>query len=95
MNGLILFLFAFAFHSMILWALFYLIFAKGQKWLMLPGFLVDVVYNLVWGSILFIEPPKQFTLTQRIKRHTDKATWRGKIARLICAKLNKYDPGHC
>ena len=57
---------------------------------------VDVGFNLVIGSILFMEPPRQLTLTQRCDSHLHDKGFRGSIARALCNHiLNVFEPGHC
>jgi hypothetical protein len=64
---------------------------------LIPPFLVlDTLFNLVYGSVIFKEPPKQFLFTDRLKdiirerkpgRRLNKAVEWALI-------LNKYDPDH-
>lgn len=62
-------------------------------WLLLPPFLVlDVVYNVVVGTWLYWELPKELLFTQRCIRHRDMGD---EQARVLCAILNDIDPGHC
>ena len=60
--------------------------------------IVDVIFNITVGSIAFLELPhwRRLTLTMRCKHWKYSDTWRGKLARWICADwLNPFDPGHC
>lgn len=68
--------------------------------LLFIGLLFDLVLNVVIGSILFWDVPREWTLTKRLKRcHIEFAgTWRVSIARWICAHLlNQFDStgDHC
>lgn len=65
------------------------------------GYLLDVAWNCTLGSLLFLEPPfaggghpLKWTFTARLKRHRDRADWRGRQARWWASLLNPFDPGH-
>ena len=62
------------------------------------GFAVDVVVNLTFASILFLEPPRELLVTKRLQRHQRAATsdWRSRLAAWICDHLlDVFDPtGH-
>lgn len=60
------------------------------------GYVSDVVLNVVIGSVIFLEPPREFVLTKRVSRLNNLDTWRGKVARWICLHLlDPFDPkGH-
>lgn len=97
-----------------LWALYLAIMAlqraqqAGQlrgaaKWAALPvvlaGYLLDVAVNLVIGSCLFLEGPRELLVTDRLQRHICAGQgWRQRLARWVCAELlDKFDPAgtHC
>ena len=66
---------------------------------LVAGYLMDVAANFVLASILFLEPPRELTLTSRLKRHlkTDIG-WRYLVAIAICESLlDPLDPTgrHC
>ena len=67
--------------------------------LVIIGYLLDILFNWVIGTILFLELPKNGVFTSHLNRHYLKDTWRGKIATWICRELlNTFDPnpfGHC
>jgi len=74
-----------------------------QKIIFTPILVVGIIFNFllntfVW-TITFLERPKELQSTQRMKRHIDKNTWRGKQARFLCHTfLDQFDPsedGHC
>lgn len=61
------------------------------------AFVLDVVYNLTFGSLLFAEVPRTWTLTARASSHLKEDGYRGRVARWLCSNL--LDPfqtgGHC
>lgn len=60
------------------------------------GVLVDVFCNIFVMTLLFLELPQEWTVTQRLTRHTDDAGWRGKASRFICQNLlDTFDPSGC
>ena len=58
---------------------------------------LDVFYNLTFAIALFLELPRTWTLTARCDSHLKETSWRGAMARWLCANL--LDPfqqgGHC
>ncbi len=62
------------------------------------GIGLDAFWNVVFGTIFFVDPPREWLLTarlQRYKREQPKA-WRGRFAAWFCARvLNPHDPEHC
>ena len=64
--------------------------------LLIIGFALDFLINLIIGTILFLEIPSGWLLTDRLQRHIGKDNWRGKMARWICTNLlEPFDEGHC
>lgn len=65
------------------------------------GLVLNFVFNLVVGSVVFLDPPRwgEVGLTMRLKRyiHGDAARWRKALARWVCHHfLDPFDPGgHC
>lgn len=58
--------------------------------------LVDFLYNLIIGSFLFMEFPREWLFTSRVERHklfSDGITQ--DFAIYACKLMDKYDPGHC
>lgn len=53
------------------------------------GILADVIFNAIWGTIIFREPPQEWTFTERLSRHRDNP----KAAEWI-RQVNLIDPGH-
>jgi hypothetical protein len=71
--------------------------ALGYPWLAV-GYVVDVIFNAIVGSILFLEPPRELLFTSRVSRLNDRPGWRGALARWVCANLlDPFDPDghHC
>ena len=69
------------------------------KLVLLPFMLfyfVDIGFNFVFGTLLFLERPYELTLTQRCDRHLKDTGFRGSIARALCNHLlNPFEPDHC
>lgn len=62
------------------------------------GLALDVLFNALWGSLLFLEPPRELLFTARVSRLNDDTGWRGKLACWICLELlDPFDPSgkHC
>jgi hypothetical protein len=62
------------------------------------GFVLDLAWNCVFGSLLFLELPwrggKDWTFTARLNRWYVDPTWRGKQSRFWAQLLNPFDPNH-
>jgi len=44
--------------------------SKFIAYCILPfGLLADVLFNFTWGSVMFLEPPRELLMTTRLKRH--------------------------
>lgn len=66
--------------------------------LLAVGLALDVLFNALWGSLLFLEPPRELLFTARVSRLNDDTGWRGKLACWICLELlDPFDPSgkHC
>ncbi len=66
--------------------------------ILLVAWVLDVAFNVVIGSLIFIELPdwRRPTFTNRCSKHMDEQGWRGEIARWVCRGwLNPMDDGHC
>lgn len=63
------------------------------------GVIVDVLANFVICSVVFVELPQEWLVTQRLKRYIFlDAGWRHRVALFICEKmLDVFDPTgkHC
>lgn len=68
---------------------------------LLIGYALDVFVQVVVASVVFIDIPRDWTLTGRLKRYinTEPAgSWREQVAIWFCAHLlNAFDPDgrHC
>lgn len=66
--------------------------------ILIIGLLVDVIYNLTAGTIIFLEIPREWLFTTRCERHLLNKTIRGNIARWLCRNfLDPFEPSgkHC
>ena len=67
--------------------------------ILIIGALLDLLVNVLIMSLVFLEPPRELLVTQRLARHIKTAKgWRAKLAYLICHHLlNAFDPSgdHC
>lgn len=63
------------------------------------GYALDVLVNIFIMTILFLELPKEWTVTGRVKRHIYHGSgWRESLASWFCYNLlNAFDPDgkHC
>jgi len=65
------------------------------------GYVLDVAWNTILGSLLFVEVPWAeswrpwtWTFTGRLKRWKNDFGWRGREARQWARLINWADPGH-
>ena len=67
--------------------------------MMIAGLVIldAIVMNIIIGTIMFVELPREWLFTTRCQRHMRENTFRGKIARWACRHF--LDPfeigGHC
>lgn len=59
----------------------------------IPFVVQDVLYNLTCGTLFFLERPREWLFTTRLKRLDDTGTMPGFIRRFKMT-LNEIDPGH-
>lgn len=61
------------------------------------GGIIDIGFNVVLGTILFLELPElhNITFTHRCAKWMTNSGWRGSIARAICKNLSVFDVDHC
>lgn len=63
------------------------------------GFIIDVISNFTIATLIFLEWPKEFLVTDRLVRHIkSKKGWRCSLAQWICQHLlDPVDPSgsHC
>lgn len=57
------------------------------------GYALDFAVNVVVMSVVMLEPPRETTVTARLKRHASRDTWRGDVARYLARHLlDAFDP---
>lgn len=66
---------------------------------LIVGLLADIVFNAVWGTIIFRELPqwhkRELLFTSRLKRHWYRGTPENRArAKPWVKRLNAIDPGH-
>lgn len=69
----------------------------GYPWLIF-FMLVDVLFNIVIGTVIFLELPRELLFTSRVSRLNDRGGWRGGLAKWFCRELlDPFDPSgrHC
>lgn len=61
---------------------------------LLIGLLLDTVVNVVVCTVLFMEPPKEWTVSARLWRHSEDGTgWRRRLAFILRTQLlDSVDP---
>ncbi len=62
--------------------------------------LLDFMFNIVFGTIIFAKWPQDYLLTERLNRYLDGrcGLWRRRLARYFCREfLDPFDPDghHC
>jgi hypothetical protein len=58
------------------------------------AYLLDVAVNWFVATVVFLDLPREATLTHRLQRY--KHGWRRTVARFVCEQLlNPFDPDHC
>lgn len=56
------------------------------------SWLIDVLHNMTLFTVIFLEVPKELTVTDRLKRHSKQKTFRGKLSNWIAdTLLNPFD----
>lgn len=65
----------------------------------LPAFaawLLDVLLNWTLLSVLFLDLPRERTITDRLHRYQGSPGVRARVSKWVCAHLlNPFDPDHC
>lgn len=56
------------------------------------GYTLDVFVNFVVCTVVFVELPKELTVTRRLRRHKNEKDYRGWIARTLEPILDPLDP---
>ena len=62
--------------------------------LVVLGLVLDLAFNLTFGSVLFRELPRELLFTSRCKRHIGGTGSRQRMAAFWQRQLNQFDPGH-
>lgn len=62
--------------------------------LAVAGLALDVLFNLTFGSVMYLELPREWLFTKRCQRHVGDPGSRGRMARFWAKQLNLFDPGH-
>jgi hypothetical protein len=79
--------------------LVYILYTKSsgvyKKVITVIGAVIDFVVNVTWFTVIFMDIPKEWLLTQRVARLKSTSGYRGKLANKICKLLNYYEPNHC
>lgn len=69
----------------------------GYPWLA-AFILLDFLFNMTMGSLMFADPPREFLFTSRLNRYLRGVSWRKTLAFGICSVLlDQFDPEgyHC
>ena len=57
------------------------------------GLLLDLIVNTVVATLIFLEMPKEWTVSARLTRHSESTGWRQRVAIAIrSALLDNIDP---
>jgi hypothetical protein len=61
------------------------------------GLVFDVLYNITIGTLFFLDPPREATLTYRLIRYKRSGSgWRYSVAVWVCANLlDPFAPNGC
>ena len=62
------------------------------------GLAIDLLMNVFVFTVIFLEWPREWLVTQRLKRHIGQHTIRAKLARFFCEQLlSPFDAtgNHC
>ncbi len=60
------------------------------------GISLDLIVNVFVLSFLLLDPPKEWLVTDRMKRYLASSGWRSKVASWFCINLlTPFDKGHC
>lgn len=63
---------------------------------LLVGYLLDVLANLIVFTVLMFEWPREWLVTDRLKRHKLGTGWRSNVAQWFCRDLlDTFDPSGC
>lgn len=66
--------------------------------ILITGFVLDMLFNVTIGTVMFRELPeiRRLTFTARCSKHLKSEGFRGDMARFVCdGWLNPFQAGHC
>lgn len=79
--------------------LVYILYTKSsgiyKKIITIIGAIIDFVVNVTWFTLIFLDIPKEWLLTERVERLKQSSGYRAKLANLICKLLNYFEDNHC
>src|SRR5688572_8958618 len=86
------------------WSYVAIMHAKGKRltkyWrvmlypLAIVGLVIDAAFNVVFGSLMFRELPRELLFTSRCQRHARGDGSRQRLALWWAKQLNQFDPDH-
>lgn len=59
------------------------------------GAAMDLVVNITWFTVIFLDRPREWLLTQRVERLKSHSGYRGWLAGRLCRLMNHFQAGHC
>lgn len=64
--------------------------------ILIIGASLDLIINVILFTLIFLERPKEFLVTERLSRHIkSKSGYRYKLSKWICSNLlDNFDPNH-
>lgn len=63
--------------------------------LLFMGYLLDIIINFLVGTVVFVDLPREFTLSSRLSRYVDDQpkSWRADVAKVLAKNLlDPFDP---
>ena len=55
------------------------------------GLVFDALFNILFGSVMFLERPREWLFSARVQRHYKTEGWRGRLAGFWKTQLNAID----
>lgn len=55
------------------------------------GLVGDALFNILFGSVMFVERPHEWLFSDRVQRHYRTEGWRGRMAGFWAKNLNAVD----